>query len=335
VTSMSGLVAGLPDQLRWAASLHPPRPAPAEEALVLGMGGSGMAGSIAAVVAESCGRRVAVHRSFGLPSWAAAVRPLVIAVSHSGDTEETLSGVEEARRAGLSVAAVTTGGRLASRAVEEGLPLVTTPPLAQPRAAVGYLAGGALRLLEAAGVVPSQVEGLGEAAEVVARLVDEGRGPAVALAADLAEALEHRVAVVYGAEGPAAVAAYRWKTQINENAKAAAYCSVLPELDHNEIEAWGADPRLAQDRIGLVWLHDPGGDERLSLRTQVSQSLLEGRVGLAGEVHAQGKGVLARLFSLIVVGDLVAVALAERAGVDPMAVPVITALKGRLSGEGS
>ena len=334
MTSMRDLIAGLPGQLRWAAALEAPALAPAGEALVAGMGGSGIAGSIASVVAADAGRRVSVHRSYGIPSWAAGIRPLVVAVSHSGDTEETLSAVEASLGAGLPMAAVTTGGRLGARAAAEGMPRVVTPALPQPRAAVGYLTGAVLRLLEAAGVVPPQAEGLAEAADVVERLLGGGQGPAVALADDLAAGLEHRVVAVYGAEGMPAVAAYRWKTQINENGKAIAYCSSYPELDHNEIEAWAAYPRLARDRVGVVWLHDRGEDPRLGHRSRVSRGLLEGRVGLAGEVYAQGEGVLARLFSLTVVGDLVGVSLAERAGVDPMAVEVIAALKQQRSQEG-
>lgn len=335
MTSMRDLIGTLPDQLRWAAALEPPAPAPAGEALVAGMGGSGIAGSIAGVVAAEAGRRVGVHRSYGLPGWVGEARPLVIVVSHSGDTEEALSAVEAAGRLGLNRAAVTTGGRLGALAAEAGFPVVLTPAVAQPRAAVGYLTGAVLRLLEAAGVVPPQSAGLREAAAVVERLLGGGRGAAVALAEDLAAALYRRLVVVYGAEGVPAVAAYRWKTQINENGKAIAYSSSFPELDHNEIEAWAAYPDLARDRVGLVWLHDPAEDPHLARRAQVSRRLVEGRVGLAGEVHAQGEGPLARLFSLTVVGDLVAVSLAERAGMDPVAVEVIAALKEQLAGEAS
>ena len=332
MTSMRDLIGTLPDQLRWAARLEVPAPAPAAEALVTGMGGSGIAGSLAAVVAAADGRRVGVHRSYGLPGWAGTVRPLVVAVSHSGDTEETLSAVDAAGQLGLDRVAVTTGGRLAARAAEAGFPVVITPAVPQPRAAVGYLTGAVLRLLEAAGVVPPQSAGLLEAADVVERLLDGGRGAAVALAEDLAGALYDRLVVIYGAEGGPAVAAYRWKTQINENGKAIAYTSSFPELDHNEIEAWAAYPDLARNRVGVVWLHDPTEDPRLVRRAQVSRGLIEGRVGMAGEVHAQGEGALARLFSLTVVGDLVAVSLAERAGMDPVKVEVIAALKEHLAG---
>jgi len=334
VNPMRRLIAGLPSQLRWAADLEPPRVDAAAEALVLGMGGSAFAGSVAALVAEAAGRRVVVHRSYGLPLWAAAARPLVVAVSYSGGTKETLDALEQARSAGLPLAMVGGGGELAALAAAGGRPMVQVCAPPPPRSAAGCLAGAVLRVFEAAGLVPPQAAGLREAADVVERLVGEGTGPAVALADDLAAALDHRVAVVYGAEGVGALAAYRWKTQINENAKAIAYCSSLPELDHNEIEAWSTYPGISRDRIGVVWLRDPSDDARLARRSDVTRDLLAGRVGLAGEVHAQGEGLLARLFSLVVIGDLVSVSLAERAGVDPMAVEMIASLKERLAGEG-
>jgi glucose/mannose-6-phosphate isomerase len=328
---MPELIAELPAQLRWAADVDVPAMPSAEEALVAGMGGSGIAGGIAAVVAASEGRRVSVHRSYGLPGWAERVAPALIAVSHSGNTEETLDTLEAAGGAGLDRALVTTGGRVAALGAETGLPLLTIPPGPQPRAAIGYLAGAVLRLLEAAEVLPPQRAALLEAADVVQRLLGDGDGPGPALAADLADALVERVVVIYGGVGVAAVAGNRWKTQINENGKAMAYWSELPELDHNEIVGWTAWPGLGRDRVGVVFLHDAGDHPRITLRARLTRDLIEDLVGIAGEVHSQGESVLARIFSLVVMGDLVSVAVAEQASADPMPVAVIEDLKARLA----
>ncbi len=333
MSDMQTAIAELPAQLRWAARLKVPRIPAAPEAVVSGMGGSAIAGNIAAVVAAQSGRRVYVHRSYGLPSWASSSGALVVAVSHSGDTEETLSSFGAAGESGLDRVVVATGGRLVELAETEGCALVQPPPAPQPRAAVGSLAGAVLRVLEGAGMVPPMAEDLEEAAEVVERLLGDGSGPAVALASDLAEALQGRIAVVYGGAGLGAVAARRWKTQINENGKSMAFWSQLPELDHNEVEGWTGSPALARDHVGIVFLHDPTDDPRVTHRAQVTGEILEDRVGIAGEVHAQGEGALARLFSLILVGDLVSVALAEQAGIDAMPVNTIAELKDRLAQE--
>ena len=138
---------------------------------------------------------------------------------------------------------------------------------------------------------------------------------------------------IYGGSGAGAVAANRWKTQINENGKAPAYWSEFPELDHNEIVGWTAFPDLSAERMGVVFLHVPGEHPRIALRARITMALIEDRAGIAGEVHAQGEHLLARLFSLIVVGDLVSVSIAQRAGVDPMPVDIIEDLKRRLAAE--
>jgi glucose/mannose-6-phosphate isomerase len=335
MSDMRAAVAELPAQLRWAAQVQVPELPAAERAVVSGMGGSAIAGDIAAVVAAQSGRRVDVHRSYGMPSWAAASGALAVFVSHSGNTEETLSSFDAAAASGLHRVVVATGGRLAELAEAEGCALVQPPAAPQPRAAVGSLAGAVVRVLESAGIVPPMAEELEEAAAVVEELLGGGSGPSVALAADLAEALEGRIAVVCGGAGVSAVAARRWKTQIHENGKSMAFWSQLPELDHNEVEGWASRPVLARDRIGLVFLHDPADHAGITRRVRVTREILEDRVGIAGEVHAQGNGVLARLFSLIVVGDLVSVAVAERAGIDPMPVTIIDELKARLAQEES
>lgn len=327
------LIAELPDQLRWAAQLEAPEIPKASEMLVAGMGGSGIAGDIAGVVAEDAGGRIGVHKSYGLPGWVGAAQPRLVAVSHSGNTEETLSAVATGISAGLTPAVITTGGRLGDMATDRGWPTIEVPAGPQPRAAVGYLAGATLRMAEAASVLPTMSDDLSEAAEVVEMLLGGGEGPGVALAEDLAEGLEGRIAVIYGGHGPAAVAANRWKCQINENSKAPAYWSVLPELNHNEIVGWEALPKLSQDRIGVVSLCDRDAHPRVGLRSRLTTELLSDRVGIVGDVEAVGESLVARLFSLVVVGDLLSVALAERTGMDPMPVDVIESLKQRLSEE--
>jgi glucose/mannose-6-phosphate isomerase len=327
MSTMRELIAELPEQLRWAAEMAPPDMPFADEALIVGMGGSGVAGDVAAVFAEAHGRRVTVHKSYGLPGWAVAARPLVIGVSHSGNTEETLSAVEATITEGLPVGATATGGTLIDLAEEYGIPHVLIPAGPQPRAAMGRLSGAVLRLLESAGVVGATATELLEAAQVVEGLLG---GDAQQQAEELAEALSGRITVVYGATGIAATAAGRWKTQINENSKAPAYWSAFPELNHNELVGWTAHPGLGAESVGVVFLSDADDDERIGRRALLTRELMKG-VAVAGEVTSQGEGVLARLFSLVVVGDLVSVALAEKAGVDPVPVVVIEELKKRLA----
>ena len=327
--NMWELIDELPDQMRWSAGVEVPSVPSRPEALVVGMGGSGIAGNSAAAAADAAGARVAVHKGYGVPGWVADARPLVVAVSHSGNTEETLSAVHSALDAGCPVALVTTGGELASLAAEHDLPIVGIPAGPQPRAAFGYLTGAVERVLTSAGIRPDLRQEMTETATLLDAAL---AGPARERAEELADRLAGRATLAYGATPVAVVAANRWKTQINENGKAPAFWSELPELNHNELVGWSALPDWSDDAIGVVALRDPAGESpRMARRFDVTLDVMEPVVSLAGSVGSEGSGTLPRLFSLVVVGDLLSVALAERAGVDPMPVEAIESLKRSLS----
>lgn len=326
---MRALIADLPHQLRWAAATPPPEMPFEKDALVAGMGGSGFAGDVASVYAAAKGYRVSVHKSYGLPGWAQSVRPLVIGVSHSGNTEETLSAVRATIPDGLSVAATATGGQMKELCEEHGIPFFAIPDGPQPRAAAGYLSGAVLRMLERSGVIGTTTADLEEAARVVEELL---KGEAQSEADRIAESLQGRATIVYGGSGVGTAAAGRWKTQINENGKAPAWWSAFPELDHNEIVGWTAFPDVSRDAVAVVMLHDRDDHPRIAQRARLTAELMEG-VPVVGDVVSRGDGVLARLFSLVVIGDLVSVSLAEKAGVDPVPVDVIEDLKRRLADE--
>jgi len=332
MSPMWEMLAGLSDQYRWAAELDPPPMPRAETVLVCGMGGSGISGDLTAAVIPSA--LVAVNKGYSLPGWAARLRPLVIAVSYSGNTEETRSVVEEARALELPVAMVAGGGALGDLADERDVPIVRVPTGLQPRAALGYLTGGVLRLLESAGVTEQQTDALHEAASVVGELWGDGRtGPAGQLAMDLAEGLAGRISVIYGSSGLTAPVAQRWKTQINENGKRPAFWSVLPELDHNEIVGWSALEALTRRSVGIVLLRDREEHPQVQRRFPLTTSLISGSVPVIGEVWTQGESRLARIAGLALVGDMVSVDLAEQEGIDPVPVDVIEHLKVLLNEE--
>ena len=328
---MRSMAARLGEQLAWAARLDVDGVPPHHEALICGMGGSGIGGDFAAALADVEGRRVGVHKSYGIPGWAKAAPPLVVAVSYSGNTEETLSAVEEAVGVGAPVVAVTSGGALADVARSRGLALVTVPGGLQPRAALGYLLGSILEVLSGAGILSDPTDALEEAASLVTSLSGPD-GAAEGLARDLAERLDGRIVAVYGSVGLTAPVAQRWKTQINENAKWPAWWALLPELDHNEIVGWSGRPDLSR-RVGVVALVDRDDPERVSARLRLTEEVTAGQVEWVGEVYAQGESPLARMMSLVAVGDLVSLELARLAGVDPVPVDVIENLKRRLDEE--
>jgi glucose/mannose-6-phosphate isomerase len=254
-----------------------------------------------------------------------------VAISYSGNTEETLSSAREAGSR-LPVVTMTTGGELARLSSEMGWPSIELPAGVQPRAAVGFLLGAVVRVAAAAGLLPDQAEALGEAADLADRELADGSESWEA-ATGIAERLEGRIPIVYGGGPITGAVAQRWKTQINENAKTPAWHSILPELDHNELVGWEAMPDLTRRFLGIVALTDAGDHPRVRARLAHSRDLTEFAVPWVGEVASRGDSPLARLVSLIVMGDLVSFMMAGRAGVDPVPVQTIEKLKKLLAEE--
>jgi glucose/mannose-6-phosphate isomerase len=328
---MERMIGTWGEQLRWSSRLDA-RAAPApEQILICGMGGSGITGDFAVPL---CSVPAYVHKGYGLPSWAGQARPMVLAVSYSGNTEETLSAVTEARAGGLPIAVVSGGGRLQELAGSEDWPTVGVPTGLQPRAALGYLLGGALSLLGAWGVTSVGDAELAAAADLADSLLVEG-GAARILAAELAGGLVGRMVGVYGSQGLVAPAAQRWKTQINENAKWPAWWSLFPEIDHNEIVSWTSLSQVTKNQVGLIVLRDRDEGARVAARIRLTAEVTEPNVNWVGEVWSQGEHPLERMVSLAVMGDLVSVELARLVGVDPVPVEALENLKQKLAEEPS
>jgi glucose/mannose-6-phosphate isomerase len=327
MSEMIDQIRALGDQLRWAAAVEMPHIQPAADVLVVGMGGSGIAGDFVAALAAPGPGRVAVHKGYGpLPGWAQDRKPLLIAISFSGNTEETLDIVGHAVQADLPIITLTTGGELGRITTERDLPSIAIPDGVQPRAAVGLLFGAVSRVASAAGVIADQASALVEAADAADRATTEG-SPAWRLAGEISQRLAGRIPIIYGGGPISGAVAQRWKTQINENAKTPAWWSVLPELDHNELVGWEAMPQLTRESLGIVALTDLADHPRVRDRLAHSRALTEAVVPWVAEVAAEGDTPLARLVSLVVMGDLVSLMLAETAGVDPVPVDTIEKLK--------
>ena len=326
-TSMIDQIRSLGDQLRWAAEVEPPHVGTFNEVLFAGMGGSGIAGDYAAAVALPSGTRVVVHKGYGpLPPWASRVRPLLIAASYSGNTEETIDMVTSAWESGLPVATVTTGGELAKLTAQNRWSTISVPEGLQPRAAAGYMIGAVVRLLEGAKSLDDHRLAFREAAELSEEMTSEG-SQAWELAWSIAESLAGRIPIIYGGGPLSSVVAQRWKTQVNENAKVPAWYSTLPELDHNEIVGWETMPEMTREHVAVVVLTDPSDHDRVRRRIEYTRDLTQNFVPWVGEVASRGTSRLARLISLTAVGDLVSWMLADRLGVDPTPVQTIEKLK--------
>jgi glucose/mannose-6-phosphate isomerase len=330
--AFGALVESFPRQVaeaeQLAAGLTVPA-SPPRAVLAAGMGGSGAAGDLVqAVCLLDSSFPVVVLRGYRVPAWVDA-DTLVVAFSYSGDTEETVAVFDEARRRGARLLVVSSGGLLGDRATRDGTPWVRVPRGLPPRTALPSLLIPVLVVLERCGAIPPRAVDRGEAVSVLSALGAQ-LGPTVSCrenpAKELAQWAGDRRLAIYGSETTAAVA-YRWSTQIEENAKTLALWGTLPEMNHNAIEAWGAD---GVDAWAVVLLRDAGEHPRVARGAGLTRAIVEARLPTR-EIWAQGRGPLARLLSLTLFGDWVSYYLAIRKGVDPRTVATLEGFKRALA----
>ena len=327
------VLASFPEQCRRGRTLRP-SPAPAggrpRVIVVAGMGGSASGGDlVAACATESLDVPILVHRGYGLPA-AAGRDALVVAMSYSGGTVEVLSAAHAALERGVPLVAVTAGGALGTLAEARGVPRVALPPGLMPRMALGYLVFPLLTVLAGCGAAVCSEGELDEALDVVAAQAED-LGVASPLdknvAKRLAVAIGDRLPAVYG--GPlTGTAAYRWKTDFEENAKVLAVAGVVPEMNHNEIEAWQGSAARGRH---VVLLRDDGEGPEIARRFELMRTLVRPAAGGVSEMWARGAGRLARILSLAYASLWTSFYLAVLHGADPWPVPMLEEVKRRLS----
>lgn len=334
---MGELIFRLPEQCQEAREIAEKVAWPAQfkprNAVVLGMGGSAIGGDLVRSLLEGELKvPMQVNRDYDLPAWVNQ-DTLVVASSYSGNTEETLSGYDAARQRGAQVVAITTGGKLAERAKRDGVPLCIIPAGLPPRAALGYSLVPLFVMMGRMGLVADHSNWVDEAIQVLKDQRNE-LGPAVPTAQNrakqLAELFFGKIPLVYGGEKWRGVAAMRWKTQLNENAKALGFWNAFPELNHNETVGWEAPERLTQE-VQVVLLRDREDSVKISKRMDVTAQIMRPHVAGINEVWSVGTSPLARLLSLVYVGDFTTYYLAIMYGIDPFPVRVIDFLKSQLA----
>lgn len=332
---MYDLTAGLPEQVEAAAANARgldglPDRATIEHVVVLGMGGSGVAGDL---LAASAGPFMSVPvvtvKSYELPAFVSDAS-LVFAISCSGNTEETLEAATEAAMQGAKVVAITQGGELGKLAAGWGAPTISVPDIPQPRAALGAMAIPPLVVLEEMGLFPGAQQWIDLAVDQLKRRRDAlVRGDNEA--ERLARRIGRRIPLLHGGGAVGATAAQRWKTQINENANAPAFWSAQPELCHNEIQGWGQHGDVTRQVLSLIRLRHDSEHPQIMRRFDLTADLMREVVGGIEDVQAEGEGDLAQLLDLILVGDFVSLHLAFQEGIDPGPVPTLVELKQRLA----
>jgi len=296
--------------------------------LIAGMGGSAIGGEILRDwLRDQVPIPIEVCRDYALPNYANQ-NTLVFAVSYSGNTEETLRALVDAIRRGCMVMTITSGGHLLSLSKKLRIPYLKIPEGMPPRAAIPYLFFPLPVLMKKIGL-PLEIEGeVTETAEILQKLRKEtapqtitDNNPSKKLALKLAETIP----IVYGF-GPYGAVAHRWKTQFNENSKVPSYWEVFPELNHNEVMGWEAPEALTR-KFSVILLRDQDEAPEIRRKIEVTKQLALYKAQRVLEIYAVGRGKLAKIFSLLHIGDMTSVYLAILRRTDPTPVRTIERIK--------
>jgi len=296
------------------------------DVVITGMGGAIIGGDIIRAICQDVGHLpVHVNRSYSMPSFVGE-SSLVIAVSQSGNTEETLSAFETAGARGAQRVVVTTGGRLKELAKEENLPMVLIPKSKITRAALAFTFVALWRVFQKLDIFLPGDNTLMDTADFITDQIEVMSDLSDNQAAELAEGLHHTMPIIYSNDGLMAPVALRWKTQLNENAKMLSFRGEIPEMNHNEIEGWELTAHL-MGKLSVIILQDASDHERVRRRMEVTESLVRPHAVHLRKITATGSNALERVFYMILYGDFLSFYMAIISGVDPMPIVKIEMLK--------
>lgn len=333
---MFDAAAALPEQVETAVALSDsitglPEREEIENVVVLGMGGSGIAGDIlTAVAGPFMPVPVVVVKGYTPPSFVSDTT-LCFAISFSGDTEETLEAAQEAAVNGARMVVITRGGRLAELAESWDAPWIPLPDgIPMPRAGIGAVSIPPLVVLERIGLFPGAGGWVNEAVAQLKRRRDELIKDG-SIAQQLARRIGRTMPIFFGGGAIGAAAAARWKAQCNENAKVPAFAASMPELCHNEICGWGQHGDMTRQVFSLIQLRHDHEHPQVMRRFDLVREILDEVVAGVAEVTAAGEGALAQLFDLVIQADFTSLHLAANEGVDPGPIPVLEDLKAALA----
>ncbi len=336
VSDMFSLIRDFPAQVREAAAIgkrfHPPFRARGIANIVMtGLGGSAIGGDLLrSYLAGELDVPFMVNRHYVLPRFVGP-KSLVIVSSYSGNTEETIAAHREATRRKARVLCISSGGMTGSLALRAKQPLITIPGGLPPRAALGYSFFPLLVALGRIGLIKSRPRDIAETVSLLEAksaelaVLDPAKNPALRLA----EQLQGRIGIVYASTERFDAVATRWRGQMAENAKSLMFGHVLPDMNHNELVGWKALTSPMRE-MQVIFLRDHADHPRVQMRFEFTHRTIARMTDHLAEVWSEGTSLLARMFSLVYLGDWTSYYLAILHREDPTPVAVIDQLKAEL-----
>lgn len=291
--------------------------------VITGLGGSAIGGDVLkSYLSPDLKVPIVVNRNYALPAFVNG-DSLVVVSSYSGNTEETLSAYNDARKRRAKIIAVTSGGNLFARAKRDKVPVIRIPAGMPPRCAIGYSFFTVLTAFSRLGLIKDRSRDILETISVISGM------QAMKSAGAIARSIYGKLPLIYGSQDHTDAVAIRWRGQLAENAKTLSSSHFFPELCHNEIVGFEF-PARALKNVVVVLLRDKDDHARISKRFDIVKRILSKAGVPVVEVRSRGRSALARIFSLIYLGDFVSYALAIMNRVDPTPVEKISYLKKEL-----
>ena len=300
--------------------------------IITGMGGSAIGGDVVSVL-ESKNIKIPfkICRGYSLPNWVNE-NTLVICSSYSGNTEETLAALKNAKIKNALVCGITTGGTLADDLTNSNRDVIVIPSGLQPRAALAFSFVPMIKLLEKIGVLdtkidswlPTAINSLKLNREIFSK--NSNDNPVF----ELAGKMYNKLPIIYSNHSTMRIAATRLKGQICENAKMLCYHNELPELNHNEIVGWENNKDLF-DYLFIIWLEDKSDNQRIKLRQGITQNILKEKKINQFTISMNENLFENRFLNMINYGDWLSYWCAIAHGTDPSPVISINKLKDELS----
>ena len=299
----------------------------------MGMGGSGVAGDVMKLLSnEISDKNIIVLKDYSIPKQVIKLRPLCLFISYSGNTEEILSSINDAKENNLDWIVISSGGNLIDIAIKEVKEYIRIPSGLQPRAAFGYLTLAISMILDI-NENSTYVSELNEVSSYLENLSKKGDESDInKLSLNICDKIDKKTVILYSGTDMSQVVSSRWKTQINENAKSKAFVGNLPEVHHNEILSWDADMDGSKKNYIIVLLRDKNENDQIKKRFELTKQLIGEKVDITEVNLDNQESTLKTLLELVLLGDLVSLNLARKHAIDPNNIDTIEKLKKLLGG---
>ncbi len=299
-----------------------------------GLGGSAIGGDLVkSYLSDEIEIPISISRSYLLPKFVNE-KTLLFVSSYSGNTEETLSAYKEGKKKKAKIMVISSGGKLEELSRKDDFPFIAIPKGLPPRMGLGYLSICPLIILEKMGLIKDNTDEITETVKILDMLKRKKLSPEIEFsqnkAKQIAKEIYNKFIIIYGAADHIEVAVTRFRGELAENSKQLSSSHLFPEMNHNEIVGWEYPAKIFKNLI-VILLRDNADHPRVQRRMEITKEIIKDKGTQIIEVWSEGKSLLARIFSLIYIGDFISFYLAILNGVDPTPVERVAYLKKELA----